>query len=446
MFRLIRSSESLALKAARGVERVSAKKDEEGRRMAQALPRVSDDPRVFARIGYLVIIVTFGVVGGWAAFAPLASAVVATGVVATEGNKKTISHLEGGIVKEIRILEGDHVEAGDTLIRLDDISPKANLEITRNQLYAAVAREARLEAELESRTAIQLPEELISVRADAIAAKAMYDQASQFAERGAMIAGQISILNSRADQLRKELDGLRQLYERNLVPKSRWAALERERARLEGDIGKAIADHAKAEKSIGETELQISQTKQNFLEQVSRDLVDTREKLRDLRNKFVVAQDVMRRLDILAPITGRVQNLKVYTIGAVVRAGEPLLEIAPDQDKLIIQAHVSPLDIKMVAAGNSAEVRFAAFHERSLPIIPATVLSVSQDRLMDEASKQPYYLALVNVPDNNLPPQYRGKLTAGMNAEVLIPTRERTTLDYLIEPLTARMRTVFREK
>src|SRR6266404_762144 len=349
MFRLIRSSESLALKAPRGVERVSAKKDEEGRRMAQALPRVSDDPRVFARIGYLVIIVTFGVVGGWAAFAPLASAVVATGVVATEGNKKAI------------------------------------LEITRNQLYAAVAREARLEAELESRTAIKFPEELISVRADAIAAKAMYDQASQFAERGAMIAGQISILNSRADQLRKELegldrqragneeqvkfiidelDGVRQLYERNLVPKSRWAALERERARLEGDIGKAIADHAKAEKSIGETELQISQTKQNFLEQVSRDLVDTREKLRDLRNKFVVAQDVMRRLDILAPITGRVQNLKVYTIGAVVRAGEPLLEIAPDQDKLIIQAHVSPLDIKMVAAGNSAEVRFAAFHER----------------------------------------------------------------------------------
>jgi len=182
------------------------------------------------------------------------------------------------------------------------------------------------------------------------------------------------------------------------------------------------------------------------LEQVSRDLVDTREKLRDLRNKFVVAQDVMRRLDIFAPINGRVQNLKVYTIGAVVRAGEPLLEIAPDRDKLIVQAHVSPLDIKMVAPGNSAEVRFPAFHERSLPIIPATVVSLSQDRLMDEANKQPYYLALIDVPDENLPPQYRGKLSVGMNAEVIIPTRERTTLDYLIEPLTARMRTVFREK
>src|SRR5258707_11118050 len=127
MFRLIRSSESSALKAPRGVERVSAKKDEEGRRMAQALPRVSDDPRVFARIGYLVIIVTFGVVGGWAAFAPLASAVVATGVGATEGDKKNILHPEGGIMKEIRILEGYHVVAGERLICADVISLKANM-------------------------------------------------------------------------------------------------------------------------------------------------------------------------------------------------------------------------------------------------------------------------------------------------------------------------------
>src|SRR5258708_13248150 len=129
MFRLIRSEEYSALKAPREVERVIAKKDEEGRRMAEALPRVSDDPRVFARIGYLVIIVTFGVVGGWAAFAPLASAVVATGVVATEGNKKTISHLQGGIVKEIRILEGDHFETRDTLIRLPHTPPTANLQL-----------------------------------------------------------------------------------------------------------------------------------------------------------------------------------------------------------------------------------------------------------------------------------------------------------------------------
>src|SRR5215831_3340356 len=176
MFRLIRSSASSAQKAPgngqlRAFERMGAKKNDEDRRMAKALPQVSDDPRVFARIGYLVIIVTFGVIGGWAAFAPLAGAVVASGVVATEGNKKTIQHLEGGIVKEIRVLEGAHVDIGDTLIRLDDTSPKANLEITRNQLYAAVAREARLQAELEGRLAIQFPDELTSVRDDPITIK-----------------------------------------------------------------------------------------------------------------------------------------------------------------------------------------------------------------------------------------------------------------------------------
>src|SRR5207253_8738881 len=139
-------------------------------------------------------------------------------------------------------------------------------------------------------------------------------------------------------------DGVRQLMEKNLVPKARWAALERERARLQGEIGRAISERAKAEKSIGENELQISQIKQNFQEQVSRDLVDTREKLRDLRNRFVVAQDVLRRLDILAPITGRAQHLRVYKIGAVVRAGEPLVEIAPHQDKLVIPARASRVD------------------------------------------------------------------------------------------------------
>jgi HlyD family type I secretion membrane fusion protein len=167
--------------------------------------------------------------------------------------------------------------------------------------------------------------------------------------------------------------------------------------------------------------------------------------MRDLRSRFVVAQDVLRRLDTLAPVTGRVQNLRVFTIGAVVRGGEPLLEIAPDHDKLLVQAHVSPIDIKSIAVGMKAEVRFPAFHERALPMIPGTVISVSQDRLIDEATRQPYYLAVIHVPDEGLPPQYRGQLTPGMNADVVIPTRERTAFDYAMEPLTQRMRHVFRE-
>ena len=435
--------------------------------MANITKQANDDPRVYAFIGYAIIIFCFVVLGGWAAITPLGGAVVASGVVTTEGNKKTIQHLEGGIVKEILIREGQHVEAGETILRLDDTSPGANVEIFRNQLYAAVARDARLEAELTGSPDVQFPDELTAVSDDVIAAKAIEDQRSQFKERRASLEGQVSILLSRADQLRQEIEGLDQqrkaneeqikfikdeltdvrgLYEKSLVSKTRWLALERERARLAGEIGRAMSERAKAEKSIGETELQIQQTKQKFQEDVSRELVDTREKLRDLRNKFVVARDAFRRLDVVAPVTGRVQNLRVFTIGAVIRAGEAMLEIAPDQDRLVVQAHISTLDIEGVHAGNAAEVRFPAFHDRALPMIDGKIMSISQDRLMDEATKQPYYLALIDVPDENIPEHYRGKVAPGMNAEVIMPTIERTALNYFIEPLRNRMRTAFRER
>ena len=435
--------------------------------MANLPNKTSDDPRVYAYTGYGIILFSFVVLGGWAAVTPLGSAVVASGVVTTEGNKKTIQHLEGGILKEILIREGQHVDAGEVILRMDDTAPKANLEIYRNQLYAAVARETRLAAELAGSETVQFPDELTAVSNDPIAAKAIEDQVGQFTERRASLEGQVSILRSRADQLRQEIQGLdrqraaneeqinfiidelrdvKGLYDKSLVSKTRWLALERERARLSGEIGRAISDHAKAEKSIGETELQITQTKQKFQEDTSRDLVDTREKLRDLRNKFVVARDAVRRLDVEAPVTGRVQNLKVFTVGAVARQGEPLLEIAPDQDRLVVQAHVSTLDIEGVRIGNAAEVRFPAFHDRTMPMIAGNVLSISQDRLMDEATKQPYYLALVDVPEENVPEQYRGKVASGMNAEVIMPIRERTALNYLLEPLRMRLRTAFRER
>jgi HlyD family type I secretion membrane fusion protein len=435
--------------------------------MATTPKQASDDPRPFALTGYAIIAVCFFGLGGWAAVTPLGSAVIASGVVTTEGNKKTIQHLEGGIIKEILVREGQSVRAGQIILRLDDTTPKANLEIYRNQLYAAVAREARLAAELDGSSEIEFPDELTAVSKNPIAAKAMEDQIGEFKQRRASIVGQISILTSRGDQLRQEIEGLdrqrqaneeqinfimdelkdvRGLFDKNLVSKTRWLSLERERARLAGEIGKAMSERAKAEKSIGETELQIQQTKQKFQEDASRDLVDTREKLRDLRNKFVVSQDAFRRLDIEAPVTGRVQSLKVFTIGAVARPGEPLLEIAPDKDKLVVQAQVSTLDIEGVKAGNVAEVRFPAFHDRTLPMIGGTVTSISQDRLVDEQSKQSYYLTLVDVPEENIPERYRGQVAPGMNVEVIMPTRERTALNYIIEPLRNRLRTAFRER
>ena len=176
--------------------------------MAKLPTQTSDDPRVYAGIGYAIIVFAFVVLGGWAAITPLGSAVVANGLVTTEGNKKTIQHLEGGIIKEILIREGQHVEAGQVILRLDDTSPKANLEIFRNQLYAAVARETRLAAELDGSPDVQFPDELTAVSSDPIAAKAIEDQVAQFKERRGSLEGQISILRSREDQLRQEIEGL----------------------------------------------------------------------------------------------------------------------------------------------------------------------------------------------------------------------------------------------
>jgi HlyD family type I secretion membrane fusion protein len=435
--------------------------------MEAVVRRSSDNPRPYALAGYAIIVFSFVILGGWAAIAPLASAVVAPGMVVMEGSKKTIAHLEGGIVKEILVREWAHVDEGQVLLRMDETTPKATLEITRNQLYVAIARDARLAAELDGSADVQFPAELTSATNDLLAAKAMQDELGQFKERRASLEGQFSILRSRGDQLRQEVQGLerqrtgneeqvkfiveeltgvRGLYEKNLVPKTRYLALERERARLDGEIGRAIADKAKAEKSIGETELQSKQVQQQFQEQASRDLVDTREKLRDLRTKFIVAQDVLRRLDVIAPVTGLVQNLRVFTVGGVIRAGEAVLEIAPDQDRLVVQAHISTLDIEGIYSGHVAEVRFPAFHDRTLPMIPGKITSISQDRLVDEANKQPYYLAIIDVPEENIPARYRGKLGSGMNVEVIVPIRERTTLDYLVEPLFNRMRTTFRER
>src|SRR5262245_52818579 len=212
--------------------------------------QVRDDPRMFAAVGYGIIVFCFLGLGGWAAVTPLGSAVVASGFVTTQGNKKTIQHLEGGIIKEILIREGQHVEAGQIILRLDDTTPRANFEIYGNQLYAAVARESRLATEVDGSPEIRFPDELTAASNNPIAAKAIDDQLGEFRERRASLDGQISILSSRVDQLREEIEALnhqraanegqikfiidelrdvRSLYEKSLVPKTRWLALERER-------------------------------------------------------------------------------------------------------------------------------------------------------------------------------------------------------------------------
>jgi HlyD family type I secretion membrane fusion protein len=420
-----------------------------------------------ALIGYLVIILTFGVLGSWSAFARLDRAVVASGTVNIESSRKTVQHLEGGIVNEIRVKEGQDVKEGELLLRLAPLQAKANSDLVRNQLEAGLVLEARLSAELNKRREITLPPELEArQKTSPELAKVIEDQKIQFEERQASLAGQVALYESKVTQLNTEMEGiaveksstekqvgyideelvgLRELREKNLIPISRALAMERERTRLEGIVGRAVAETAKAQNGISESKLQISQLKQKFQEEVSGQLLETRQKINDLREKASVANDILSRQDILAPRTGTVQNLKVATIGQVVRPGEPMMEIVPTDEKLVIHAQLPTVEIEHIHEGMTAEIRFPAFHSRRIPVILGTLDTVSRDRLVDEATKQPYFLGIVSLDKVSIPEEYRGKIMAGMPAEIIIPTGERTALNYMVSPLLDTLRRGFRE-
>lgn len=417
--------------------------------------------------GAIVIAITFGVFGGWSAVAKLDSAVVAMGTVAVESNRKTLQHLEGGIVRSIDVTEGDQVQKGQVLLRLDDTTPKANVDLLSRQLASIRAQEARLIAERDQKEHIDLPSDVLDLRDDPMVDDTIKDQTRQFEERRRTLASQMDVLQSRIAQYREEIDGMKldreanmkqvdfidqelvgmnDLLKKSLIPVTRVYAHERERARLSGLIGRSTAEIAKAEGAISEITLQMTQLKQKFREDVAGNLVDVRNKLSEVTGRLNVARDVLSRTVLTAPESGTVQNLKVWTIGQVIRNGEALLEIVPNDEPLIVHAQISPQDINVVSDGLVAEIRFPSFHSRTTPILYGKIDRVSRDRLIDEASRQPYFLALVSVDRTALPPDINHRLTAGMPAELIISTGERTVLEYIAQPLTAALHKVGREQ
>jgi HlyD family type I secretion membrane fusion protein len=236
------------------------------------------------------------------------------------------------------------------------------------------------------------------------------------------------------------------LLEKGLMQKSRVLALEREQNRLEGVIGRSTADSAKAQNGIGEAKLQIDQLRKKFHEDVNASMVEVRQKIAELRQKVTVSADVLQRIEIRAPRAGVVQNVRVATVGGVVRPGEALLELIPDGDGMIVNAQVSPMDIDAIRPDMQAEVRFSSFHSKVLPVIMGRVASVSRDRLTDEQTKQPYFLARIVVEEDNIPVQIRDRITAGMPSEIVVPTGERSVIDYLVRPLRNRASKALREQ
>lgn len=431
-----------------------------------AIPTPRTDTRSYILAGLLIIAVMFGGLGTWAALASLTGAVIAPGIVIVDSNRKTIQHLQGGSVAEIRVRDGDTVQAGDLLVRLDDTQARARLGIVESRLDILRARQDRLLAEQRNEKDVTFSPELTARQTDRKIADIMANQKAIFEARRISIDGQIDIQNQRINQLREqirglnalreskgrqvaiiddELKGLKELFAQGYAPRTRILALERTAEQLNGERSQHLTDVAKAQEGINEAQLQIIQLRKSFTESIVNDLEDVQNDTFGAVQEQVAARDVVDHIEIRAPIAGTVVGMDVHTVGGVIAAGQPILNIVPEGDKLVVEARVRPEDIDKVAVGQTAFLRLSAFDLRTTPELAGSVVTVSADSLSDQKTGISYYVARVQIPDEEMGKLGSLRLVPGMPAEVFIQTGERTALSYLVKPLQDGLARTFRE-
>lgn len=418
-------------------------------------------------IGGAVIAVAFGGMGGWAATVPLASAVIARGHVTVDTNRKQVQHLEGGIVADLRVRDGDVVEGNQTLLRLDDTRASASFAIAAAAYREEMAKEARYIAERDEKDVIEWPEELRNEANDRALAALLRSQQTIFESRRETLQGETAILGERIRQFEEEIDGLiaqkgasekqieliheelkglLELYRRGQTTRPRILALQREAARLEGERGELIGKIARARKAIGETKLEIIQKQKAFRNEVVAALRDVQAKVNDLRERFIAAQDVLERIEIRAPVAGKIIGLTVHANELVIKPAETILEIVPSGDRLLVEVQVEPKDIDNVAVGQEAEVRMLAFKQRTTPTLQGTVNYVSADALKNAQTGATFYLVRIEVPETELERLEGQALQPGMPAEVMIQTGKRTALAYMVQPILDSINRAWRDK
>lgn len=414
------------------------------------------DERPIRNIGITVLAITFGILGVWGYLAPLDSAALAPGYVTVKSHSKTVQHLDGGIVSQLLAKDGDIVKEGDVLLKLDGTEVKAQLEILRGQMITLSAQEARLVAERDHKGEITFPD-ILQDLSDAHIVEARQGENQNFQARKNSHEGEISVLKQRMSQLSSKINGLqgqrsskqqlkvsyademgdlKEMLAQGFADKQRLRDIERHHAIVTGEIASLTSDIASSEMQIGETKLQILQLEKQFQEEVVAKLGEVQAELYDVSQRFTATADKVTRTDIKAPASGRVLGLSVHNIGGVITPGKPILDIVPQQEELIINAQVSPIDIDRVRTGLVAEVRFSSFKQALTPKVMGKVINLSADKLTEERSGITYYQAQIELtPDSYA--KLRGlELLPGMPAEVFINTGERTVFEYLMQPIT----------
>jgi HlyD family type I secretion membrane fusion protein len=430
-------------------------------------PAPSTNWRTTLRFGYLVVLLGLGSFVAWASLFEIDSAALAPGVVAAESNRKTIQHLEGGIVKELLVRDGAQVKKDELLLRLDPLRVGTQGDLFKNQLAILLAQEARLVAEYEERDTLEFPDEVTARSAEPSVAPVISDQRRLFEARRDALARNTEIAETQLEQARKEieqveveiatskntlaqideeLDSLRPLLKRKLVPTTRVAPLERERLQLLGTADNGKIQIVKLKERVDEFALKRDQVVQTYREEASAGLVDVRKQISDVRQEIVLADDGIKRAEIRAPIDGTVQQLRIFTVGGVIRPGEPILDIAPVNEELLIQSRVNPNDADRVAAGMGVEIKFPSFNYWGEQVIRGTVRSISQDRIVDEESGESFFAAQIVVDRSTVPSEISDRLIAGLSAEVIVATGKRTVANYLLRPLYERFDRSLRER
>ncbi|MGE0700527.1 MAG: HlyD family type I secretion periplasmic adaptor subunit [Hyphomicrobiaceae bacterium] len=409
-----------------------------------------------------------GLVAGIAVFSlvSISGAVVASGVVNVESNYKTVQHLDGGIVAKIHVRNGDLVKAGDVLVQLDDTSVRASHSVAVARANDLLVQQARLEAERDRKPKFTLPPDMAG-KGDGGLERLIATQRALFAARLSSHQGELAVLVQRKAQLvdevksaerqlsartkeqainARELAALTPLFEKGFANQQRYLPVQRESARLEGEIGRLTADVSKAKSGLAEADLKLAQSEKEYTQNVVDELRKVQAQLAEVLEQRAALEDKLNRTVVRAPRSGRVHALAVHTEGGVVAPGGAMMQVVPDGERLIVDAQVTPQDIDKVRKGGVAKVRFPAFNAKSTPNLTGTVISVSAAQLADQQQGRSYFMAQVALDPGEAEKLPRGHaLVPGMPAEVYIETGDRSILSYFVKPLTDVVTRAFRE-
>jgi HlyD family secretion protein len=418
------------------------------------------------RLAFFTILFGVGGVFGWGAFAMIDSAVVAPGTLMVEGNRRNVQHLEGGIVGEVLVRDGAIVTVGQPLIRLDDTRVRAGLNVVLDETDRVRARIAVLTAEREEAPAPLFPPELVARGAEPKVAEILSVQSDEFIARRAALQGQIEILTQRALQLQKQIDGLNVRIDSNdrqlalvrqeimgveglvrmgLERLPRLLSLQREEARLIGERGEAIENVARTQQAVGEAEMQRAQLVRSRQEEIAKELRELQGRLLELREREISANDQLMRLTIDSPEAGMVMDLRYSTRGGVIAPGSQVASIVPQQERLVVEVQITPVDVDTVRIGMPASIRLSHAAARTTPILEGAVERIAPDRMTDQRTGMPYFVARIAFAPEELTRYEALRLQPGMHAEVLIRRGERSFASYLARPLADRFAKSIRE-